>query len=227
MSRMALTAVLSAAVLWPAIGYGQDDQAPPARHDAPRALMEEMGMAPEDLDEQDVRELVEVLRMARLSKAVGLDKEETVVLVRVYDRFKSRAGELNRERRRIMDDLKRAVRSSADDALIEQHLNELIEIDKRLFELRLKAFETISEDLTTEQRAKLYVFMREFDEELRRMVVRARRDMMRERAGNAPEGRRVEDRERRNGPPPSTGDTPRRPHGDHNGPPDRGDGPPP
>jgi hypothetical protein len=125
-------------------------------------------------NEVDPRELLEQVMTARLSKELALDEQQTVVLVRRFTEFREEMHALRMERGRILRDLRQATRTAQDEEAITENLAALMELDERAARARRELFESASGGYTPWQRARLYIFMTEFEGDMRRMVQRAR-----------------------------------------------------
>lgn len=125
------------------------------------------------MNNQDVRELIETVKMVRLTKELGLTQEQTVILVKQYNEYKERLEKLNQRRQERLRDLKDAVHSDNNDR-IEAALKALIGQDAEIADARRTAFNEVGKELTIKQKAKLYVFLQEFDQDMRRLIQRAR-----------------------------------------------------
>ena len=144
------------------------------------------------------RELFQQVMVARLSKELDLNDEETVLLVRRFLDYKEESKQHRRERAQLGKQLQDLVRAAeGKDAEIEAKLVELLAVDEKIAGAKRGLYEKMSVGLAPLKKAKLYAFMQEFENELRRMA-----DEVRERRGpqmrGGPEG-----------PPP--GDRPGRP----------------
>lgn len=216
---LAMVAATATAIAQPPRGEHPDGPPPPrgderGRPDGPPPHQRE-GMGG-DLGDRDVRELVEVLRAAKCAKALGLNKEDSFRLFQAFEERKEQADALGKEHKAAMETLKKALHSEADDATINAAVDAVIEIENRKLQGNLDTFNKVSEGFNATQRAKLFVLLNEFDDDIRRMVHQARQRSMSGRSG---------DREgRRDGPPPhrGPGEGPR----DGNGPPPHREAPP-
>ncbi len=196
---------------------------------------------------------MEHVMMARLSKELDLDDEQTVLMVRRLADVKEQTEKAKRKRMRLMREIHETASEDRNDPGIGAKLDSLIATDRELIEARFEAFEKASEGLDDWQRARLYVFVQEFDSDMRRLVSRARDRYLEGRGGHGRDkaddsGRPpLRDRDNSDRPPrndgfgqapPPEGDgalrprQPRRgPGGDDRGRPGpphrRGDGPPP
>jgi Spy/CpxP family protein refolding chaperone len=180
-NALILTAILTTAALSLTAAIAQPPEGPPPPPDRhPRGdLMEEL----KDMDEQDVRSLIETVRIVRLSQELGLTDEQTVLLVRQFNETKERVAEIQKERQRIAQELRELVESGGPEDEIEAKLDQVVAHDKEAVMARFDAFERISEGLSAVQKAKLYVFIGDFEKRMRSMVERARRLFREERFG--------------------------------------------
>jgi hypothetical protein len=172
-----------AALMWTGAATGQQPQ-PPAPT-PPAASPEQPKAAPappppprdkedQPLEEKDLRQLIETVKMVRLSQELGLNDEQTVNMVRKFDRYRDQAAQFRRERQQLLRDLKDAAKSGKPEADIDKLIQNLIQQDQKLAGLRTQAFEDAGKDLNPTQRAKLYVFMNDFEDDMRRLIQRAR-----------------------------------------------------
>lgn len=144
----------------------------------------------ENWEQRDVHELVELVMMVRLSQELDLSEERTVAMVRRFQELKGRQKELGERRQKAAKELKEAVKIQESDEVVQGKLDALMALDSELVTMRQKAFEEVSAELTTMQRAKLYVFLQEFEGQMRRLIEKARqrRGMDREARPGASEG---------------------------------------
>lgn len=134
--------------------------------------------AHDDWADRDVRELVGAVMMVRLSRRLGLDDEQTVLMMRRFDEFKEKEGRLKKERQEKMRALRAAVEGDAPAADVDAALEALEAHDRVLAQTKFELFEQAGAGLSAKQRAKLYVFMGEFENEMRSLVQQARRRAM-------------------------------------------------
>ena len=107
---------------------------------------------------------------------------------------------LHRKRRALLSKLRPATQDKSgevDAETIQKSLEDLKVLDKRISNVRLDMHEKLSEGLTERQQARLYLFLQDFEENMRRMVQRVRERSMALQGGRA--GR---DGVGRGGPPP-------------------------
>jgi len=130
-------------------------------------------LGPEWMD-RDAREVVEAVMIARLSKQLNLNDEQTVLMMRRFDEMKGQIDEMKEKRMQLVRDLEEKVNSGAADDTIEQALKQLVECDKAMATLRADVTERAGEGLAVRQRAKLYLIAGDFENDMRRLVNHAR-----------------------------------------------------
>lgn len=123
--------------------------------------------------EAEIRELVSSVLMARVSRELELTEEQTVVMIRQMQEMREKMGGLWREREVVSDELREALKNDAPDAELEQKLDAMIQVDQERSQLRRDYFEQMAAGLSVKQRAKLYVFLQEFEWHMRRLIQRA------------------------------------------------------
>jgi transposase-like protein len=190
-------ALMAVVVLTPA-AFAQPPDGPsrPPRPPRPAGpLMEQLA----GMGEADIRSLVETVRMVKLSRELGLTDEQTVVLVRQYNEAKESGAKLQKERMELARELRELVGAKAPDADIEQKLKQLVAKDRESVAMRLDAFEKAGAPLTPSQRAKLYLFLGDFDKRMRGLIETARKQFREQRGENVREMLRREGGPRRSG----------------------------
>ncbi len=175
-----LSVALMAAVLLTPAAFAQPPDGPPRPPRPPRPagpLMEQLA----GMGEADIRSLVETVRMVKLSRELGLTDEQTVVLVRQYNEAKDRGAKVQKERLELARELRELVGANAPDGDIEQKLKQLVAKDREALAMRLDAFEKAGAPLTPAQRAKLYLFLGDFDKRMRGLIETARKQFREQR----------------------------------------------
>ncbi len=144
------------------------------------------------------RELLEQAMTARISKELALSDEQTVLVVRSFAEIREETRQLRMKKTELTRELRGLLNNSQDEALIQAKLEGIMLIDADVVNMRLRAFEESSRDLTVWQRAKLYLFISEFEADLRKMLARAKEHrLLREEGGPGGRGSRS-----KMGPPP-------------------------
>jgi Spy/CpxP family protein refolding chaperone len=131
--------------------------------------------APQGPRAEELRHLMETIRMVRLTRELGLNDEQTVLVVRRIEDLKQRERELARRKEEVMRELRESVRAGAPDERIQDLLNEAINVDREMAEIKIHAVNEFGDLLSPTQRAKLYLFTSDFNKDMRNMIERARR----------------------------------------------------
>ncbi|HPO15802.1 MAG TPA: hypothetical protein PLI09_20335 [Candidatus Hydrogenedentes bacterium] len=150
---------------------------PPPPHALPGRLPEERGKMRwrgEKSMDADTRALLEEVMIARMSQELALDDEQTVLMVRRFSQFRDQLREMRKQRAEMAKELKALIKQNKEDASIEEKLNALTTIDEKIIQARVEAFNNAAADLTPWQRAKLYLFISEFENEIRGIMQKAR-----------------------------------------------------
>ena len=124
-------------------------------------------------DDQETREVIETVMMVRMSKELNLDDEQTVLLIRRIEGFKEKQQELKKKHQELAEELREAVKSDASDSAIRAKLDALINHDRTMTAAKFDLFDEVTQGLDDTQRAKMYVFMQDFEDHMRRLIHRA------------------------------------------------------
>ena len=116
-------------------------------------------------------ERVEQLRKVRMIEILDLTEDQSIrFFARLHEHEKNKDG-LTAERTSLLDRIERLVRNKVDPEQYKQPFTEVLSIDDRLFREEQLFFEGLSEILSEEQRAKLLLFERQFQKELREALM--------------------------------------------------------
>ena len=122
----------------------------------------------------EMREILEQVMVARLSKELALDDEQTVLLVRQFSGYRERVHELQKQHSELVKDLKASVEEGTDGQAIEDKLEAIMAHDEKILSAQREVYELAGGELTAWQRAKLYIFITDFQGEMRNLIRRAR-----------------------------------------------------
>jgi len=163
-----------------------------------------------DWDDRDVHELVETVMMVRLGKAVQLTDEQTAALAQSFQEYRKRIYERYQARRAMHDELRAKLEAGAPEADIRAALEPLLRFDEEIAKLRREGFEASAKaaGLSAIQEARLYWFLEDFEDNMRKMVMRARE---RRYSDHDEDGRDGDSEWRRPGPRDTRGDAPEKP----------------
>lgn len=163
-----------------------------------------------DWDDRDVHELVETVMMVRLGKAVQLTDEQTVAVAQSFQEYRKQIHERYQARRAMHDALRTKLDEGAPETDIRAALDPLLRFDEDIAKLRREGFEAAAKagGLSALQEARLYWFLEDFEDNMRKMVMRARERRYGDRGEGERDGesdwRRPESRE-------GSGDAPEKP----------------
>lgn len=156
------------AVLQPPAGEPPGPLPPPTGFRGPRAPFMH------DWEDKDLKELIDTVRLYRLSRVLELTDEQTVLLMRRYDDLKKKTAELSEQRGKALDALREKVQNQAPESEIEEVLKRIVTIERESFNAKVDTLQKAGEGLSPTQRAKLLLFMQDFERDMRRLLERAR-----------------------------------------------------
>lgn len=130
--------------------------------------------APEKMPDPEISELIQSVMAAKLSRELGLNEEQTVLMVRRFSEFRDQLNDMKRQRQEKMKTLRTALRERQPDETVEAALQDLIAHDLKTLEFRKDAYQKAAGNLSVSQRAKLYVFVSDFEGDMRRLIQKAR-----------------------------------------------------
>ncbi len=119
-------------------------------------------------------ERIERFKKMRMVETLDLNEEQSVRFFARYNEHENKRRDLMRQRDEVLDKIERLVRNKAEAKEYEKLFADVIDINRRIGEERLNFFNSLSDLLTTEQRAKLLLFERRFENELREAMREAR-----------------------------------------------------
>lgn len=138
--------------------------------------------AADDARAAESRNLLEEVLMARLTRELALNEEQTVLMVRHLAEFRDKMAALRRERMVLARELRQAVREGKDEAAIGKLLEEVVAHEEKAAVARREIVDFDGFELTTWQKAKLYLFIVDFEGDMRRLLKQAQE----RRASRAP-----------------------------------------
>jgi Spy/CpxP family protein refolding chaperone len=124
-------------------------------------------------------ERVDQLRKVRMIDELGLKEEQSVRFFARLSEFDKRRKELMGERHEMLDKLEQLIKDNADEKELEKMFPALVGMEQRMAEEKVKFFTGLSDVLSVQQRAKLLIFERAFEKELREAVRDTQRRRMR------------------------------------------------
>jgi len=193
--------------------------APPKRHGR-QAGFERFNAFAERLrttaekEEEDLAELIELVRAWRMMKEVGLSEEDTLKMLKLGREMKRQNGQIGEQRKRVMLGLKRLLDDpDAKDEAIKKELEKIDRLDERQRRVAREYERRMQAGLTVRQQAKLRLFRTRFEGDMRRVIEFVRRqhagalrDGPRQGKQPPPEGRPRRSSPRRQPPKPAPTD---------------------
>lgn len=129
--------------------------------------------APGDERSADSRKLLEEVLMARLTRELSLNEEQSVLMVRHLAEFREKMADIRRERMVLARNLRQALRDNKDDDTIGKLLEEIVAYEDKASAERRKFVDFEDFKLSTSQKARLYLFIVDFEGDMRRLLKQA------------------------------------------------------
>lgn len=125
-------------------------------------------------------ERVQQLKKLRLMEELRLGEEESVRFFTRYNKFEDELRDLEIERNKIIDNIEAALRRGEKGEAFEKDFDRFLTLGQKVAEARVRFYNEVRKLLRPEQVAKLIVFERNFNRDLREMIQEARRQRWRE-----------------------------------------------
>lgn len=129
---------------------------------------------PPEISEENRRLLKQVM-VSRLSRDLGLNDEQSLLLMRRFDELQNQQRELQRERAEVMRRLRQVLKAQEDEDALHRLMERLEELKRKSAageETIRRSFDGM--DLNVWQKAKIELFISDFENQLRRIVQQAR-----------------------------------------------------
>jgi len=130
--------------------------------------------APPGTDSVSARQLVQEIMTARLARELALSDEQTVIMLKRFTEYRSQLDAFKKERQELTKALRASISGKEPDTKIEARLKALAELDGKIVEFKKSLYDSASEGLSVAQRAKLYVFLSDFESDMRKLIQKAR-----------------------------------------------------
>ncbi len=122
----------------------------------------------------EAREAMRRVRIDRLKETLGLDDQETEKVVERLEAHEEKHRELERELGRARRALRQALREDEDEETISEKLEGTLDLEVEKIRHRGSGYREMTEDFDVEQQARFYLFIHEFEDDMRHLVERAR-----------------------------------------------------
>ncbi len=130
---------------------------------------------------QEGRDRIETLRQVKMIEALNLDEETAARLSVFYKRHQDKIRDLHQEIENLIDELESAIDEDKPDNVLRQIRSGINEKRNTIHENRVNLYLEIEDILTPRQVAKLIVFERNFNRDLRQIMREVQRDRRRGR----------------------------------------------
>jgi len=115
------------------------------------------------------------LRKVRLLEILELKEEQSVRFIARLNEHEKTRQDLMKQRGEALDRLDRLIRNKSEDKEYEKAFADVTAVDDKLVADRRAFFSGLSDILTQEQRAKMLIFERRFERELREAMREAQK----------------------------------------------------
>ncbi len=115
-------------------------------------------------------EKIERFKKMRMIELLDLKEEQSVRFIARYNEFENARRDLTKQRNEVLDKIERLLRNNADSKEFEKLFTDVEVISRKIGEEKLKFFNGLADLLSIEQRAKLLLFERRFETELKEAV---------------------------------------------------------
>lgn len=143
---------------------------------APKEKTGEVGEQKRDeLRKEDIKEILETMRIWKMTKTLALTEEQSLKIFPKIHESERTKEESGKKRMKILMELNGLLKDEKpDQAKITEMLNALdkIELEVRAQEDKFK--EELKIILSPVQQAKFYIFMKDFEEDVKRMIAEVR-----------------------------------------------------
>lgn len=122
------------------------------------------------------KELLEQIFIARIANQLKFSDEQTVVFLKKFIDFQKQTKELVNQRKQIAESLRTTLRQKPDEinkGEIAKFYNDLLEIDKKIFEKKRNFIDEVTPNLELDKKAELYLILSDFDEEIKKFLRKA------------------------------------------------------
>lgn len=158
----------------PAFGDGEE---PMSEGELIRSMLEHEAreLDVEDVEESNVRELINMVMTVRLAKRLDLSDEQTLLFARHVGTYKDELLALKGKRARTTRHLRGILDGDAPEEAVTERLEKLLNLEHEIAELTGKLVKEAEKEFDVGQTAKLYLFLGDFENDMRRLIRRAQR----------------------------------------------------
>ena len=122
---------------------------------------------------EKVRERIETIKIWKMTKALNLDEKTAARLFPLMNRFDKERGEIQRNIKEGLKDIKEGL-IDRDDRKLIGIMERLEDYHQELQRLKEREWAELKEILTVEQQARFLVFLEEFQHEIRNIIAKTK-----------------------------------------------------
>lgn len=134
-----------------------------------------MLVAQEPRDKKDPREIIEKVRIYKLTEALDLTEEQTTKFFPHLKEMRKTEQEFQKQRLELIQKLRDLLKNNAQEQEIVNVLNKFQEIHKKRITAQMKEIEDLRQILTPVQQAKFMIFQEDFEREIRELIREVRK----------------------------------------------------
>lgn len=126
-----------------------------------------------EMRDRDLHELLETILMVRLAQSVELTDEQIIEFSKRVGTFKDQLHEMKWQIAASRESLRDSVECKDPEAIVSRKLEDCLLQELAITDLLRKLVHESRKDLTEVQTAKFYLFLGDFEQEMRKLVERA------------------------------------------------------
>ncbi len=132
-------------------------------------------VAQEPYDKKDPREIIEKVRIYKLTEALDLTEEQTTKFFPHLKEMRKTEQEFQKQRLELIQKLRDLLKNNTPEQEIVNVLNKFQEIHKKRITAQMKEIEDLRQILTPVQQAKFMIFQEDFEREIRELIREVRK----------------------------------------------------
>lgn len=132
-------------------------------------------VAPEPYDKKDPREIIEKVRIYKLTEALDLTEEQATKFFPHLREMRKSEQEFQKQRLELIQKLRDLIKTNAREDEIVNILNRFQEIQKKRVAAQMKEIENLRQILTPLQQGKFLIFQEDFEREIRELIRKVRK----------------------------------------------------
>ena len=134
------------------------------------AFLSELG-----LDQQELYDLIQSYMLVRIKRTLDLTDVQTLNLMKRVGKYKDQLTRLKFNEGLLVSQLRMLLSTSSTEASIQESLTQLLDNEQKTVATLLSMVTEAGDELSVAQRAQLYLFVGDFEEDIRRMAFHAQR----------------------------------------------------